>query len=389
MSKPVIDPFLLNSDGTPDPFAANLYSGDNPGFGMTKEDEIDPALSLDEHGGLNPNIITGQPPSPNDEPAPPEPPAPAEPVEPEGPEVFEIEDGTVTLEKERGQWKATLVNNVGGNPQTYWGKNKNELLINAMKAQLNATAKIRELNKKVKLAVAPTPRPVQQTPQPASRDLTADEIFEIKTLMDSNPALAFNTMFQKTTGLTMQQLVDLAQKGAQANMNLETEAVSREFVQRNPDYYADSENKNFQSLIKWLAKFKLGKTATDANAGEIFSELWSTGNYTAENLEEAFQDLTADGLMVKPRLPKTPPPVEVPSVPPAPQPAPATSDPRIVSRETRPRAALGIGRSDLTPVAPPATPTAPTDEDLENLSDAEIKALLGGVRRQRIAARRS
>jgi hypothetical protein len=389
MSKPVIDPFLLNSDGTPDPFAANLYSGDNPGFGMTKEDEIDPALSLDEHGGLNPNIITGQPPSPNDEPAPPEPPTPAEPVEPEGPEVFEVEDGTVTLEKERGQWKATLVNNVGGNPQTYWGKNKNELLINAMKAQLNATAKIRELNKKVKLTAVAPPRQTPQAPQPSIRPLTADEVFEITTLWASDPSAALDLLIKKRTNVTLEELVGKAQRGDQASMNLETEAISKEFAQRNPDYYSDFEYKNFKSLIQWLAKFKLGKTATDANAGEIFSELWSTGNYTVDNLEEAFQDLTADGLMVKPRLPKTPPPVEVPSVPPAPQPAPATSDPRIVSRETRPRAALGIGRSDLTPVAPPATPTAPTDEDLENLSDAEIKALLGGVRRQRIAARRS
>ena len=206
--------------------------------------------------------------------------------------------------------------------------------------------------------------------------------------MESDPALALDTLFQKRTGLTIQQLVDLAQKGSQANMNLETEAISREFLARNPDYYPDSENKNFQSLIKWLAKFKLGKTATDANAGDIFTELWQTGNYTADNLEEAFQDLTDDGMLVKPRLPRTSSPVEV-NQQPVPQPAPAAPTPRIVKTETRPRAALGIKPSDVSAIPPPATPSAPTDEDLDNLSDAEIKALLGSVRRQRVAARRS
>jgi len=158
-------------------------------------------------------------------------------------------------------------------------------------------------------------------------------------------------------------------------------------MERNPDYYVDQ--RNADALLKWLAKFKLGKNVTDANENEIFQELWQTGNYTVETLEEAFQDLTDDGLLVKPRLPKTPPPVEVPSDTPAPQPAPATPNSRIVSTETRPRAATGIRQSDITPVANPETPAAPTDEDLENLSDDQVKALLGGVRRLKAQARRS
>ncbi len=385
MSKPTVDPWLVGPDGQPDPFAGTID------FGMTSKDEIDPDSPIESHGGLNPEII-GQPPAPSEEEIPPapEPVAPVVEPEPEGPEVIDLGDGaTVIRTKEKGQWKAVLDPGTGANPETFWGKTKDELLSNVLTAKLNATRKIRELNKKVKLTASTPARPAPVSAPVASvRALTADETFEIKAQLESDPALALDNLFQKRTGLTVQQLVDLAQKGAQANMNLETEAISREFLSRNPEYYPDSENKNFQSLIKWLAKFKLGKTATDANAGDIFTELWQTGNYTADNLEEAFQDLTDDGMLVKPRLPRTSSPVEV-NQQPVPQPAPAAPTPRIVKTETRPRAALGIRPSDVSATPPPSTPSAPTDEDLDNLSDAEIKALLGSVRRQRVAARRS
>ena len=382
MPQPVVDPWLLNSDGTVDPFAGTID------FGMTTKDEVDPNLLDDERPSpLNPDIIGNQPPAPSEEVEEPVVVPPAEP-DPEVPEILQLEDGAfVSLEKEKGQWKATLDPGTG-HSEVFWGKTKNELLTNVLVGKLNATKKIRELNKKVKLTASTPQYPRQTEPAPSVRPLTADETFEIKAQLESDPALALDTLFQKRTGLTVQQLVDLAQKGAQANMNLETEAISREFLSRNPDYYPDSENKNFQSLIKWLAKFKLGKTATDANAGDIFTELWQTGNYTADNLEEAFQDLTDDGMLVKPRLPRTSSPVEV-NQQPVPQPAPAAPTPRIVKTETRPRAALGIRPSDVSAIPPPATPSAPTDEDLDNLSDAEIKALLGSVRRQRVAARRS
>ena len=382
MPQPVVDPWLLNSDGTVDPFAGTID------FGMTTKDEVDPNLLDDERPSpLNPDIIGNQPPAPSEEVEEPVVVPPAEP-DPEVPEILQLEDGAfVSLEKEKGQWKATLDPGTG-HSEVFWGKTKNELLTNVLVGKLNATKKIRELNKKVKLTVSQPPARRQPDPAPSVRQLTADETFEIKAQLESDPALALDTLFQKRTGLTIQQLVDLAQKGSQANMNLETEAISREFLARNPDYYPDSENKNFQSLIKWLAKFKLGKTATDANAGDIFTELWQTGNYTADNLEEAFQDLTDDGMLVKPRLPRTSSPVEV-NQQPVPQPAPAAPTPRIVKTETRPRAALGIRPSDVSATPPPDNPTAPTDEDLDNLPDDQINALLKGVRRMRVAARRS
>lgn len=382
MPTPVIDRWLVNADGTPDPFASTVD------FGMTIRDEVDPNLLDDEpQTPLNPEVVGNQPPAPSEEDDEPVPVAAPVVEEPTGPEIVELEDGAfVSLEREAKGWKATLDPGTG-HAEVFWGNTKNELMVNVLKGKLNATKKIRELNKKVKLTAPAQRQSVQEIPQPTSRQLTADEVFEIKALWEADPASALDMLVKKRTNLSLDDLVTKAQKGDQANMNLETEAISREFLARNPEYYPDSENKNFQSLIKWLAKFKLGKTATESNAGDIFTELWQTGNYTVENLEEAFEDLTEDGLMVKPRLPKPSPPVEV-NQQPVPQPAPAAPTPRIVKTETRPRAALGIGRSDAT-ATPPAAPTAPTDEDLDNLSDEQIKALLGGVRRQRVAARRS
>ena len=381
MAKPVVDQWLLNADGTPDPFAGTID------FGMTAADERDPDLQLEEHPGLDPQIIGPHVPDPATPPVVP-PVEPPPPPEPEEPEVFDIGDGaTVTRTKERGQWKAVLDPGTGANPEVFWGKNKDELLTNVLKGKLEATRKIRELNKKAKLTAPAVPRQIPQAPQASIHDLTPDEIFEIKTLWESNPAAAFDLLIKKRTNLTLEDIVGKADRGDRANTNLTTEAISKAFMERNPDYYVTQ--KNADALLKWLAKFKLGKNVTEANEDEIFQELWATGNYTVETLEGAFQDLTDDGLLVKPRLPKTPPPVEVPSVPPAPQPAPAPSNPRIVSTETRPRAATGITRNDITPVAPPAQPAAPTDEDLNNMSDEEVRNQLAAIRRLRIQARRS
>jgi hypothetical protein len=380
-NQPVVDPWLVNADGTVDPFSSNID------FGMTSKDEIDDPddFNLDIQPGLTPDVVIAEGGVVRQPQAPSEPVVPAAPVEPEGPEVIDLDDGgSITLDKEKGQWKATLDPGNGANPEVFWGKNKDGLVVNVLKAKLNATKKIRELNKQVKLAGVP-PRPVAQPVVTATgKALSADEIFEIQTQLGSNPDQALELWFQKRTGLSVNQLVDLAQKGANAEANLRTEAVSREFLNRNPDYYPD--NRNIELILKWLGKFKIG------NPNATMHDLDAAGQWTVENIEEAFADLSSDGLLVQaPKPPKAPrqaettPPVAVPL-----EPAPAQRpDERIVRTETRPRAALGIRTSDITPAAVPQTPTAPSDEDLNNLSDEAIKALLGGVRRQRVQVRRS
>ena len=393
MPKPAQDPWLLNPDGTPDPFASNVDWGANYAD-LRDPDLIDPDAPplppvdpvLEPHESLDPEVIQD-----TRDPEPPAPPAP----EPDQPETTTLDDGTeLTIEKEKGQWKGTVASPTGGNQQVYWGKTLKELIFNTLKAQANATKKIREQNAQLKFNKTPAkPSPQVATPIPQNRALTADEIFEIKTQLESDPALALDTLFQKRTGLTIDQLVALAQQGAQkaeyASNQLIAEAANKAFLANNPDYYPDNNWHNYGMIVKWLAKYKLGENVDEKNpnaVNETVNRLITSNAYTAENLEEAFRDLSEEGLMLKaPRQPKPNPPV---AVPPEPAPAPRP-DSRIVNKEVRPRAALGIGRNDITPVKPPETPKAPSAEDFENMTDAEIKNLLAAVSRERYLSRRS
>jgi hypothetical protein len=372
----VVDPWLDDKDGFT-----------RVDFQLRPEDAIDPDdnRGLDQIQGLDPEIVG--PKAPSEEPDP-EPVAiipPPEP-EPETPETFELEDGTqLTLEKDKGQWKGSVIG-ITGNPQVYWGKNKNELIINILKAQANATKKIREQNLKLKFGDGTTPKPVAPVQTaPVVRELSADEVVEIKLLLESNPALAFETWFQKRAGKTLDELVSQSNEGRQASLELQAEAVSKEFTTRNPDYFGDPEWKNFSAIVKWVAKYKFGHPANDANVQQRFNELVASGHWTVDNLEEAFEDLKED-MVRPPKPPKTPTPV---AVLPEPAPAPRQPDERIVRVETRPRAATGLRPSDVTPAALPETPKAPSAEDLESMTDSQIKQLLGGVQRLRAQSRRS
>lgn len=389
----VQDPWLLNPDGTPDPFASNVDWGAN--YADLKDPDvvepdnqaqfIDPAL--DAHQGLEPEVIEHHN-APVEEPPPPPPP------EVDEPETMTLDDGTeLTIEKEKGQWKGTVTSSTGGNPQVYWGKTLKELIFNTLKAQANATKKIREQNAKLKFnRETPKPAAPPALPQPQqARKLTADETFEYKTLLESDPDAAQDFLLLKTRGVTMDQLLASAQQGARkgeyASNQLTAESVNKSFLANNPDYYPDDNWHNYTMVIKWLAKYKLGQNV-DKVDDSVLTRLISAGAYTVENLEEAFRDLMDDDLLVKaPRkLPKTPPQVEVPPepIPPAPRP-----DPRIVSQVTRPRASLGIGRNDITPVAPPDNPKAPSVEDLDSMTDEQHNALWHAVLRQRALSRRS
>lgn len=358
----------------------------NIDFNQYKEDDEinlpdhDPVIPIEPIQSLNPDVVVVQ----GDQILHPTPlPAP----EPDEPEVVELPDGgTLTFQKTSKGWEAVLDSGTSASPERFKGKNKNEVMIAMASGKLNATKKIRELNREIKLGPGPVAPPAQPTQNTAaSRKLTADEVFAVKTKFDSDPDAALSEWFELRTGRSVDVLIAQADKGANADANLQMDAVNLAFIQSNPDYYGDKDFKNYISLVKYLAKYKLHKVIQDKEADKTRFDLYNTGLWTVENLEEAFQELSNDGLLVlAPRSSKP----ALPVVAPDPEPTPRPSE-RIVRTETRPRAALGIRTTDITPVTPPAVPVAPSAEDLDSLSDGDIAKLLAGVSQFRRQSRRT
>src|ERR1035441_7138023 len=142
MAKQIVDPWL-EDDGF------NTID-----FGMGKHDEVildDDLPPAPITPALTPEVIQTQTPEPTPEVQV----VPPPPVEEDTPETMDLDDGTqLTLEKDKGQWKGSVIGQ-SGNPQIYWGKTKNELVFNILKAQANATKKIREQNARLKFNSAP------------------------------------------------------------------------------------------------------------------------------------------------------------------------------------------------------------------------------------------
>lgn len=320
--------------------------------------------------------------------APTEEPEPAPAPAPVQPETIEYEDGSaLSIERTNKGWRAVL-NSGAGNPEVFYGKTKDEMWTNVAAAKMHATRHIRDLDRKIKLTARPTPQsPSPLQPIPQSRQLTADETAEVALHLKSDPGLAFDTYFQKRTGLTVDQLVNLANDGRQARQELEAEGVVRTFRAQHPEYQVIDQN--FKSMLGWLSKYKLGRTLNDTNQQEIMSALYDHGLWSADNLNEAFEDLAQDGLLELDLGPSEEEEELPPSPQPVPQAQPPAAGPRIAAPpQRRPRAGLGIHARETVSVPPRDTPRPPSDEELDSLTDAEIAAQFAAVRRLASQTRR-
>lgn len=351
----------------------------NVDFTQHASQDLADGIIEDEDDNLHPEIVQNT--TQREEPPVPEP-TPVAVVEDE-PESFALPDGgSGTIEKTKKGWRVAIDIGAGG-IQNFYGKTKNEAMINMAVAQANATKKIRDLNRKVKLGVTESAR--SAPPQTAPPQLTDDDIFDLKTKFASNPDQAIEEWAKKKYGRTFGDIVRGTDSGVRAARDLEIEGSNREFLGRCPAWYADPNYENYKTLVAYLAKEKLGRALTEHNRDEILNELCVRGQYTAENLEEAFTDLNDSGLLL--RAPQT---REVPEPTPTPQQttAPAPTNERIVRTETRPRAGLGIRNSEITPSTTPAARKPLSAEDMENLSDEEIEKLIAIEKRRLLSGRR-
>lgn len=372
------DPFLDDSMGVPlDTRTGPQHIAD---LGRIAEEHPEFAPTPEE-------VLEADGPAPQPQPEP----APVPPAE-DQPEVFDIEGGQVTIEKTGTGWKATLK---GKRTEVFKGKTKSELMTNVLAGKLNASNQLDKLNKQLKLGkVADAPAPPEvRTPVFNRKELTANDVFEIKTALADNPDLALETWFQKKYGKSFTDLMTLvervsidSQKGVEANEELTVEGVSKEFLATNTDYFVCPVNSS--NIMYWLLVNKLRRQPTTSdNFGTISAELVSKNLYTVENLTEAWDDLKDSGLAEfepdeddQPEVPPAPVPVPRPQpVPPA-QPA----NPRIASERRATRGGLGIRPGSISVPAPePVVDRAPSVDELDNLSEAQLFELKAATDRYR------
>ena len=318
------------------------------------------------------------------------------PAPPDGeqPEVYTYDDGSsVTIEQIPTGLKATVSVGEGGGDQVYYGKNKDELLRQVLAAQLNATKKIRQQNKQLKLTPAPrSVGPISLEVDPVPHELSVDEKFEIKTKLADDPDLAIQEWFQKKSGMSIEELTALAREGRAASDAVVMDTESRAFKEAQPRYKCTMSN--FRILIGYLAKEKLNTELTQDNEDEVLNTLVRNELFSRTTLAEAFEALVQDGLLEL--LPEdTAPPVEETTatpMPAPPKPVASAAPPAGIPRQAHQRAAkvsLGIRPSSTSGLAPgSSTDHAHSVEELDNLSTDDIGSLLAGVRQLKARTRR-
>lgn len=299
------------------------------------------------------------------------------------PEVIELQDGSIiTIERTATEIKATLDPQTGAGVEVFHARNDAELNKQLLIAKLNATKKINRQEKQIRLGTQP-PVPVTPTESPI-RELTADEIFQYKTLQTSDPIKALDFYFEKRTGKTIAQIATDSERGANADDEVYSDTQAKSFRAQRPEYFTTDEN--YYRLLATIAKKapELKGLVVTGDFENLISSLIKKRLFNAENLCEAYDELSEAGLLDL--APETQPAAPAPVPTPVVQPATITATPqseRIVRSVRRPRASLGIPQSATTVVAPAGSERGPSAEELDDLPFSEIENLIKGVRRVR------
>jgi hypothetical protein len=334
------------------------------------------ARLIAEDANANPNDF----PAPPDPEVPPVPPKVAEtPVPAFSPEeTVTLEDGSsVTTTNDAEGWHATVNPGNGKTLQVFHARTERELIKALMVAQANATKKINQQEKQIKL-IRKLDEPAP-TNEPANKVLTADQIFEIKTMQQSDPVAAFNKLCEYTTGVSWAQFVSWVKLGKGAEEKLARNEIANTFFSKCPAYIKTKANE--EAMLGHLAKQREP----------------SKKEFTVDNLVAAYDDLSEAGLLpdvaTKPNT-VTPQPAPAPAVIPAPAPASVATpevppaNVRIERPAGRENATFGLRAGETTTVRPPTSREVPSVEELENLPDDQIAQLFAGVVRAKAQSAR-
>lgn len=175
---------------------------------------------------------------------------------------------------EEKPWRREIDLGDGSGVQVFEADTPAELADKLVEAQANATRKIRELNRRIKLGEQPAATATPATPA-APKDLTPEEAFAIAQELQSNPTKAFEKIMAAQFGMSAPELRD-ALAAARAVPSIIAERDHAEaFVTRHPEYRATEANGN--AMVKYMQAHNLQPTL--------------------ENFETAFEDLRDSGLL--------------------------------------------------------------------------------------------
>jgi hypothetical protein len=219
-----------------------------------------------------------------------------------------------------------------GQPMTFYYTDAEDFATQLTESVAHGTRRIHELSRKATLEPQKVPDGAEieaEAPVYKPRELTEDEKFVVKT----DPEKAFDVLYQAKFGVTPQQAVERERTRDQAAKIAVERAESELFNVDHPEFLGTPDNRT--AMIDYMQKYKL---------------TWSR-----KNLDIAYKELSASGLLETP--PPPPEPEEVVPDPPAPAPpieAPrraATPDFPAVIRNNSSRATAPIKVKDGKPTA--------------------------------------
>lgn len=179
----------------------------------------------------------------------------------------------------------------GSGVQVFEGETAEVLIDKLTEAQRNATIKIRQQTHLLKRPVKPAVKP--EPTRPAVAPLSPDEEFQIGQQFGTAPSRYFERLFEATVGMKPSELhTDLAETRAR-NKDIAETMVGQEFVVDHFEDYVPTP-RNYRTIKSFL---------TDEGL-----------EFTKENLDYAFQELSTSGLLEKPQASKPAEPSDGPRI---------------------------------------------------------------------------
>jgi len=241
-----------------------------------------------------------------------------------------------------------------GSVQVYEGRGATEvealqdLNDKLVKAQENATREVENIQKKHPKEPEPSPTP----------EISEDQEYVFKQQFEKKPSEAFKAMFKELTGMDVTEFKtwQAAQKAAEEARTVQAQSLQtqRDWVATHPEYIISEENGN--QMRDWVQSHNYNE-------------------FTQENLEKAFEDLSERGLLkLKTDEASAPTTTEVPTKvnEPARIEQPATVSVTEVTPVRSPKKASSVS---TTRSPAPVVKTEPTEDELYDMSPEEFAKL--------------